>query len=482
MSQNLTLNRRRFLAVLSALSLAPSAAVAQSSGLIEKIVGAVDAIKGDDAVTLRLILPNGCGANVLPVAQAFEAMTGIKLAQTEVDVDEINTQLLLDNLTDTADYDLALPATFGIPDLANSGAILPLDDFAQTHEPPSWRAGSLYTIGDTFDRKTYGFQTDGDAYVMFYNRDWHNDPKLRGDYQDRFGQTLSIPQTWGELDRQMAYFHDPEQNRYGGALFRTPGYLAWEWWIRFHAKGVWPMSPQMVPQIDGNAGLEALEDMIRASEHLYPKARSAGLFENWDAYSQGNIYANIGWGGSQKFFNRPTSKIRGRMLFGKTPSAIDNGDLVSIPYFNWGWNYVITRVSAHPELAYLFALFASTSEMSTLSVQQTDGYFDPFRPEHYTDPAIIEAYSAAFLEVHESSMREAIPDLYIGDQSAYFSALNDWLDKAVSGAVAPEMALSRVANQWRLITERSNPEEQAKRWQELRAKYPSRMRTYLTDL
>lgn len=82
-----------------------------------------------------------------------------------------------------------------------------------------------------------------------------------------------------------------------------PGYVAWEWWVRFHAKGLWPFSAQMEPQIASDAGVEALEEMIRATEHLCPETSQLGLFANWERYSRGDIYCNIGWGGSQKYLN-----------------------------------------------------------------------------------------------------------------------------------------------------------------------------------
>lgn len=40
----------------------------------------------------------------------------------------------------------------------------------------------------------------------------------------------------------MAWFHRPEKGMYGGALFRTQYFIAWEWWGRFHAKGFYPFT------------------------------------------------------------------------------------------------------------------------------------------------------------------------------------------------------------------------------------------------
>ena len=439
-------------------------------------------LKGNRAVTLDLLLPNGSGANTKPVIEAFTAATGIPVRLTETPVDDINLKLTLDALSGDSTYDLALPATFGLPDLVEANAIAPISKYAKKHEPHGFRDDVLYQIGDTFDSELYGFQTDGDAYVMFYHRDMLESAEERARYADTYGYALETPKTWEELDRQIAYFNRPDLGFGGGLLFRTPSYVTWEWWVRFHAKGYWPMAEDLTPQIAGEAGITALEELIAVTEHLCPETQSLGLFDNWERYAKGDIYCNIGWGGSQKYLNGPQSNMRDRMIFSATPGGEMDGKTFQTPYFNWGWNYVVTSQSANPEIAYLFALFASSSVMSTLAVRQRDGYFDPFRSEHYQDPSIQEAYSKDFLDVHLDSMKNAIPDLYLAHQGEYFRVLSEWLNRALHKEVTPEQALERAAENWSLVSVRTDYERQRQRWKELRAKYPSHLQSRLRDL
>ncbi len=431
---------------------------------------------------LAILIPHGCADNLSPVVREFTELTGIEISVSEAAVDDINTQLLLDRMNEKGLYDLALPATFGIPDLVASDVIIPLTDYAAKHEPDGFREDVLFPTGDTFDDEIYGFQTDGDAYVMFYNNHMMLNEYEQKAYEDRHGSALRVPDTWKELDRQIEFFHRPTEDMYGGVLFRNTGYLAWEWWVRFHAKGVWPLSPNLRPQIDSDAGREALEEMISVGRFLAPGVESMSLFENWERYSKGNIYANIGWGGTQKYLNSPASAMRGHLSYSATPGGSIDGSAVTTPYFNWGWNYVVTTQSSMPELAYLFALFASTPAMSTVAVRQQGGFFDPFRPEHYRDPGIVETYSAEFLAVHEASMRAAIPDLYLANQSLYFSSLGKWLARAIDGSISTEEALTHVSQQWTLINDRSEFSAQKERWAELRRKYPPRLSAVMSDL
>lgn len=485
-ASNTSQTRRQVLlglsSVIPAMSSARLARAASSVEVHEMAAEQARNLVNGRALTIRLLLPNGSGANVSPIVDAFTQATGISVRLIETPVDDINLQLTLDALGGEGAYDLALPATFGLPDLVEAGAIIPISDYARKYEPANFRDEVLYRIGDTFDDQVYGFQTDGDAYVMFYHKGFLEDPDEQSRYSDTFGRALATPDTWEELDRQIQYFNRPSDGRSGGLLFRTPSYVTWEWWVRFHAKGVWPLSQDLTPQIAGDAGVTALEELIRVTQHLDPATATLGLFENWERYAKGNIYCNIGWGGSQKYLNGPNSQMRNRMIFGPTPGGMVDDSLLLTPYFNWGWNYVVTSQAAEPEIAYLFALFASSSEMSTRAVSQREGYFDPFRSEHYQNKDIRDAYSDEFLDVHFESMQNAIPDLYLAHQGEYFRVLGDWLNRALHGDVTPEEALTRVSENWQLISYRTDFEKQKQRWNQLREKYPQAIANRLRDL
>lgn len=432
--------------------------------------------------SLTLLAPQGSDANLGPILSAFYDKTKINVSLESVPPDEVNTELALDRMLGSAKYDVALPATYALPDLVSAQAIEPLDHLARQFEPQGFRTDIIYHIGDTVDDQLFGFQTDGDAYLMFYNKGMIEEISAQSRYSDLYGVSLDVPRTWEELDRQMAFFHAPDEGRVGGILFRTPSYAVWEWWVRFHAKGNWPFSPDMEPQIDTANGVAATEEMIRASESLVEGADSMGLFDNWRRFAKGDVYANIGWGGTQKFLNAPGSEMRGRMVYGPTPGGVIDGVFLSLPYFNWGWNYVVSAASKQPELAYLFSLFAASPRMSTLSVGQRDGFFDPFRPEHYDDPSIIDAYSEPFLRVHRQAMQNAIPDLYLKGQSDYMHALADGLDAALRREITPEAAMRRIAQRWELVTSRAGRDGQVRRWVQLRSKYPLAARQILRDV
>jgi multiple sugar transport system substrate-binding protein len=437
-------------------------------------------LAGGRAITLKIMQPSGSLGNVKPVADVFTQQTGINFEYLEVPLGEINQKVLLEAVSRTGSFDIALPATFGIPDLAESGILVNLDQYASKYEPKDYQSDALYSTGDYYKGSLYGYQTDGDTYLMFYNKDWMDKPDERKAFADKNGYELKVPETWEQLDAMMAFFHRPDKGMYGGALFRTQYFIAWEWWGRFHAKGFYPFTDDMTPQINNDAGVQAAEELVKASAYLYPGAKTNGLFENFEAYGQGDKFANIGWGGTQKFLNSEKSKMKGRMLFGSMPGGMVNGELLRTPYFNWGWNYVVSSVSREPEIAYLYTLFACSPKMSTIAVRDPGGYFDPFRGAHYADPEIQKTYSPEFLAAHKESMVNSIPDLYLKGQGEYFDELRVNLTAADAGTKTPKQAMDDTAATWSRITRRMGARSQAVQWKFLKSLYPEKVRNRLT--
>jgi len=170
--------------------------------------------------------------------------------------------------------------------------------------------------------------------------------------------------------------------------------------------------------------------------------------------------------------NGPASKVRNRLAFGPTPGGIIDGRLIRTPYFNSGWNYVVSSTSSYPEITYLFTFFASSPALSTASVTEAGGYFDPFRGRHYDDDLIRESYSSEFLAAHEDS----IPDLYLNGQVEYFDELRLNVKTADAGTKTPKPALDDTVAAWNNITETMGKRSQVVQWHYLKSTYPARVR------
>ena len=152
------------------LALAPSlftnsliAAPASLADIHEVAASNAKELAAGKKVKLIVLQPSGSLGNVKPVADVFTEKTGITIEYLEVPLGEINQKVLLESVSKTGSFDIALPATFGIPDLAESGILVNLDQYASKYEPQGFQEDALYTIGDYYKGNLYGYQTDGDT-------------------------------------------------------------------------------------------------------------------------------------------------------------------------------------------------------------------------------------------------------------------------------------------------------------------------------
>ena len=469
---NGTLGRRSFIGLMATGLLWPhqTIAVGRDTSSELEIAARARALKQKSGITqIRGLVPQGCESNLAPIIVSWKTQTGIDVILETVNVDEINGRISLDALGQGVTYDFALPATFGVQDLAWSGVILPYDNLGNSDDAALIAA---HEHGNFLAGKRYGYQTDGDVYLLFLRQDFLADPERKDRYETQYGIPLSFPSSWEELDRQMQFFHEPSAGRFGGALFRNGQYLVWEFWSRMHAKGILPFDPALKPLIATDAGVQALEELIRASDFLYPYAEDAGLFDNWKHYAEGQIYGNLGWGGSQKFFNRQASAIRGKLIHAPLPGGV----VPATAYFNWGWSYVVPKKAPSPECAFLFSRFAISPKISTLAVAEIDGYFDPFLPVHYNDPNIVAAYSQPFLEVHKAAMQRSLPNLYLPGFGSYFGSLKSAITLALKGQVSAREALNRASDEWQVVSQMYDREALISAWHSVVADYPRDVR------
>lgn len=480
-SKNMKLSRRRFAQLMSLAALGSNRLPLQANDEPDWYESIAQRARNlHTGEPLHLLIPQGSGPCVEAATQEFTRLSGIECRIRQVPVDDINVELVLQSHGGQSRIDVTLPATFGLPDLVEARAIRSLDELAEKYEPAGFSDSYLYRNGDTYRGELYGYQTDGDSYLLFYNKRMLEDPAEQQAFEARHGRQLRPAATWQELDEQMAFFHRPEQSQYGGCLFRNASYQVWEWWARFHAEGYYPLQDDMTPNINNEAGVRALQALIDASQWQSPGSRTNGLFENWDVFSRGNVFCNIGWGGTQKHL-MTVPEMQDNLVHSALPGIQTDGESSRMGYFNWGWNYAVSAHSAQPELAYLFTLFCTSPAISTRVVSEPGGYFDPFRQEHYSDETVRQVYGESFLNAHREGLQNCLPDLYLSGQSSYLDALRQQILAAVDGEMDAHRALNTCVQRWNHLTRRLGARKQAREWQSLKSRYPASLRALLRD-
>ena len=473
--------RRTLVFSLPAATWLPSNAAANpaTEELEGRIVERARELSAKGNPVLEILAPEGCEANVQPTLDSFGSKTGLSTRLHLVPVDDVNTRLIL-AARRRMSYDLALPATYGLADLAEANAIQPLGGYQATLETDDPGARGLYPLGDYYHGQIYGFQTDGDVYVMFYNREILEDPQLSEEFERRFGESPQPARSFSDLDRLLAFYHRPSEGIFGGNLFRTPQYIAWEYWIRLHAQHVLPFDADMRPMLTTEGALRAAEDLANASKYLTPNAATASLTESWQTFAGGRVMCTIGWGGSQKFFRNNSTQLRKGVVTAGTPYNDIDSSSAAFSYFNWGWNFAVPSSAKQPELGFLLARYAVLPSHSTTAVGQANGFFDPFHAEHYQCPIIRKIYGTEFLQIHSRSMENALPDLYLRGQSQYMSILSDHLLQIDRREISPAAAMEAVAAQWEDLTELIGRSEQIRQWRLLLEQYPAATRGWVS--
>ena len=428
---------------------------------------------------LTVLYPEGCKGNLLPVVNLFSNLTDIKVTLQEAPRDEINTYILLGNMKKAGELDVVLPSTFGLPDLIETKAIVDLSDYVTKHEPDVHTKKFLYSVANQYKKKDYAYSADGDVSMMYYNTRFLNSMVNKRNYSEEHGQNLRIPQTWNELDQQIKFFYNPKKKTYGGCLFRNSINTAGEWWMRFHAKGFYPFGEDLKPQLDHEAGIKALEELIKITPFLHPDVMKDNVSENIRNFEKGHSYCNLGWGGAQKHYVSKTSPLLKTLTYALPPGLASKSGVEPFSYFNWGSSYAVSSKSQQKELAYLFILFASSPLPSTLSIREMSGHFDPYRIEHYADSLIQNSYGKKFLTVHKRGLTNCLPDLYLHGQSEYTHALRANIDLALQKKLKPHQAMKVIASEWEKITEKYGRDSQLVQWRAIKMHYPHKLKKLL---
>ena len=473
-------SRRKFVERSGQLVIAscffPKNIFAQSMS-IEKIIQYIK--KNYYGKTLYLLYPKGSVANVRVVVDSFYKKTGVKVVLKEAALNSIASEMILESSLKDRDQkiDVALPATYGIPDLVEKKSIIDLSEFASKFEPKDYWDDVLYNRGDFYNGRFYGYQTDGDVYLMFYNKNIKN--KYQDTFEQKFQKKYTMPKTWIEFDRQLKFFHAQSNQITGGVLPRNDEFTIYEYWLRLHSLGLYPVDDNFNPRLTSEESVQALRDIIALSKYLDKSTRTNDIFENFEIFSQGTSFSNLGWGGTQKYLMRPQSKVKSSILHTVTPGGVYKGETFAVPYFNWGWNYVVSSRTNQQELSYLFCLFASSSKVSADAIKEIDGYFDPYRKSHYQDDRIKDLYGEDFLKVHYKSLKSSIPDFYINGNGLYTSTLQRGISLSLQGFLKPEQALKLVSDKWNRITEKIGRDNQVRQWKFLKQSYPNDLKRVL---
>jgi multiple sugar transport system substrate-binding protein len=74
--------------------------------------------------------------------------------------------------------------------------------------------------------KYWAIPAEGDAVGWSYRKDWFEDPAEMEAFKAKYGYDLAPPEDWAQLRDIAEFFHRPDENRYGVAIYTDNSYDA----------------------------------------------------------------------------------------------------------------------------------------------------------------------------------------------------------------------------------------------------------------
>lgn len=161
------------------------------------------------------------------VSEGFTAETGIKVIveQTpwETFVQKYNTEMIAHSDA----WDIIVGDSQDIGNMAVNGHYVDLTDWIIEHEVDKTFTPASLTYFAEYPKgagKYYAVPCEGDALAWAYRKDLFEDPANMAAFEDEYGYELEVPTSWDMLKDIAEFFHDPDNDLYGVAIYGDNGY------------------------------------------------------------------------------------------------------------------------------------------------------------------------------------------------------------------------------------------------------------------
>lgn len=460
---------RRRLGVLAGLAaLATAGPVLAQDSAADR---AVEAAKQYSGETVTITVEAGLQAlDLLNFSgPLFEELTGVSVEVVEIPVSELFTKTVAEHRAGTGAYDVLNIVPAWMPDLVNAGVLTPLDEYVDKY---GYRE-ELQDIADvyrenqmTYDGQIYGLPDDGDVLILYYRTDLFGDPAHQAAFKEKYGYELAPPETWDQFYDNAEYFTEAlAGDGHGAALIHAPGLVHYLFMQRFRTDGGKFFDPEtMEAQIASETGVAVLEDMVRQLDNMPQGAAGWGPIEVLNAWLSADLAQMIWWppparwsagyGAEQEALSwLPKSQVAGKVGYALPPGGH--------PELAAGFSLAVAANSDNPELAYLFAQWLNSREISLQRVMLPYALRDPFRTSHFESEEYKNLWPAApeYLETLQKGAETGLLDLSIIDTFSYEEALTRAIQTALAGGDA-RSALEEAAEEWDALTDEIGVDDQ----------------------
>jgi multiple sugar transport system substrate-binding protein len=415
----------------------------------------------------------------------WEKLTGIKVRVVETPIAEMFVKTLQDHRAGTGALDVLDVAPAWLPDLAEAGALEPLDSYIDRFGFRSEVQGISPAYRDnqmTHKGRIYALPDDGDVVLLYYRTDIFSNQDMRADFRRVHGRELAPPATWQEF-AQVGGFLAERLRRdgvYGATYSGDPALAHYLFQERFRdAGGRFFDARTMRATINGPAGVEVFTAMRNDNRFMPPGVEKFTFAENLAVFLGGQAAMTVSWppvgrwaagyGGDHKALGFvPKSKVAGKVGYGLPPGGR--------PQLAIGHALGVSSNSRNKEAAWLFIQWINSEETSLKRVQLPYALRDPFRTSHFASPEYRSRWPEAekYLDTLGRAAEIGMLDLSIIAADKYEEALRQGLSRLWAGE-DPKAILDDVAAEWDRITSRVGVERQRvaySAWMAKKGAYP----------
>jgi multiple sugar transport system substrate-binding protein len=123
-------------------------------------------------------------------------------------------------------YDMVVGDSQWLGAGSTGGHYVDLTDFFKQHNLDQVFVPATIKYYSEYGGKNWAVPVEGDANGWAYRKDWFEDPAEMAAFKEKYGYDLGVPKDYRELRDIAEFFHRPDENRYGLALYTQTSYDA----------------------------------------------------------------------------------------------------------------------------------------------------------------------------------------------------------------------------------------------------------------
>ena len=157
----------------------------------------------------------------------YEKQTGVKITVETTPWADFQTKAFTEFNAKGSAYDLVVGDSQWLGAASEGGHYVDLTDFVKENQVLDKMAPATVKFYSEYpgnSGKYWSIPTEGDAVGWSYRKDWFEDPKEKEAFKAKYGYELGVPKTWKEMTEIAEFFHRPDQNRYGIAIYTQNQY------------------------------------------------------------------------------------------------------------------------------------------------------------------------------------------------------------------------------------------------------------------